>query len=327
MATIKDVAKKAGVSVTTVSRVLNQKGYISKNTIEAVFSAMDELNYIPNQLARSLYSQKTHLIGLLIPDISHPFFAQITQKLESLLYHAGYKLMLCSTEADADKEHEQLLMLQQNQVDGIIIGTHMLKRAEYEKAKLPIVALDITLGDYIPTIYSNHQKGGELAARIFVENNCKFVLQLIGDITIPTPSLIRHKAFSEYLQKNNIGCINYYMSKDEFNFSSYSTIIDSLLNQYSMIDGIFSVDLITVYALQCVSSKGIRVPQDCKIVGYDGTFIADTVYPKLTHIAQPLDEIAQTLVDTLLKKIEGENIFNDICLDNIKVVKGGTTIV
>lgn len=327
MATIKDVAKKAGVSITTVSRVLNQRGYISKSTYESVFAAMEELNYIPNQLARSLYSQKTHLIGLLIPNISLPFFAQITQKVESLLYHAGYKIMLCCTEADADKEHEQLLMLQQNQVDGIIIGTHMLKRTEYEKTNLPIVALDITLGDYIPTIYSDHRKGGELAAQIFVENHCKFVLQLVGDATIPTPSLIRHKVFSQYLQKNNIGCIDYYLNKDEFNFDLYSTIIQSLLNQYPMIDGIFSVDLITAHALQCILSKGIRVPQDCRIVGYDGTYIANTIFPKLTHIAQPLDELARTLVETLLRKIDGETIHEDICLDHVYVVKGGTTFV
>ena len=111
MATIKDVAALSGVSVTTVSRVLNKRGYISEDTYKKVYDAMAELNYQPNQLARSLSKQKTNFIGLLVPDVSHPFFAEMTHLLEISLFNHGYKLILCNTQRNDMREQSYLDML------------------------------------------------------------------------------------------------------------------------------------------------------------------------------------------------------------------------
>lgn len=132
MPTIKDVAELSGVCVTTVSRVLNKRGYISKETYEKVYDAMDKLDYQPNQLARNMFRQRTNFIGLLVPDISHPFFAEITHHIEILLFNRGYKMILCNTQKNDAREQDYLNMLRQNKVDGAIVGTHMLETSDYK---------------------------------------------------------------------------------------------------------------------------------------------------------------------------------------------------
>ena len=139
MATIKDVAALSGVSVTTVSRVLNKRGYISEDTYKKVYDAMAELNYQPNQLARSLSKQKTNFIGLLVPDVSHPFFAEMTHLLEISLFNHGYKLILCNTQRNDMREQSYLDMLRQNKVDGAIVATHYLQTSDYKDLSLPLV--------------------------------------------------------------------------------------------------------------------------------------------------------------------------------------------
>ena len=117
-----DVAKKAGVSVTTVSRVINDYGYISQKTRDKVFAAMEELNYQPNSLARSLHGKSTNLVGLIFPAITNPFFAELVEKIEQKLFSEGYKVILCNAGSDKEKEREYLKMLLANRVDGIIAG-------------------------------------------------------------------------------------------------------------------------------------------------------------------------------------------------------------
>ena len=172
MANIKDVAKLAGVSVTTVSRVLNNKGYISQDTYESVYKAIDQLDYVPNQIARNLFRQKSYYISLIVPDSSHPFWAEITKYIEKKLYKHHYKLFLCNTGDTEDKERDYIKMMRENMVDGIILGTHMLAESEYQNLDLPIVAFDYRVAEEIPTIYSDHNKGGLLAANEIIKNDC-----------------------------------------------------------------------------------------------------------------------------------------------------------
>ena len=135
-----DVAKKAGVSKTTVSRVINNYGYISEKTRQQVFRAMKELNYQPNSLARSLHGKSTHLIGIIFPSIMNPFYAELVQRVEEKLFAAGYKIILCNSAQNKEKERDYLKMLIANQVDGIIAGAHNLGIEEYKNVGLPIVS-------------------------------------------------------------------------------------------------------------------------------------------------------------------------------------------
>ena len=184
MANIKDVAKLAGVSVTTVSRVLNNKGYISQDTYESVYRAIDQLDYVPNQIARNLFKQKSYYISLIVPDSSHPFWAEITKYIERKLYKHHYKLFLCNTGDTEDKERDYIKMMRENMVDGIILGTHMLAETEYQNLDLPIVALDYRVAEDIPTIYSDHNKGGLLAAGEILKLVIDYVEHLRPDLVL-----------------------------------------------------------------------------------------------------------------------------------------------
>ena len=152
VAGIKDVAKRAGVGVGTVSRVLNGSGYVADETKEKIEIAMRELNYIPNELARNLYRKKSGIIAVLVPNISNPFFAQFVECVDEELYLAGFKMMLCNTKKESNAESEYLDMLNRHIVDGVITGVHSLDVEEYKKIHKPIVALDRYLGEHIPVV-------------------------------------------------------------------------------------------------------------------------------------------------------------------------------
>lgn len=325
MITIKEVAKEAGVSITTVSRVMNNRGYISAETRGKVEGAMKKLNYQPNQLARSFHSKKTFYIGLLIPDVTIPFFTEMTGRIETRLHKQGYKLFLCNAKGRGTDEVQYLNMLFQNKVDGIIIGTHMLKTEYYRAIELPVVALDVTLSDSIPIVSSDHAKGGRLAAEEFVRNQCKCVIQLVGDVNIKTPSFIRNNVFSQILKENNIRCINYSMKNSELSRERYYSIAKKIFEEYPQIDGVFSTDLVVANVMKYLLDIGKKIPEDVKIVGYDGGDVAKLMYPSMTYVEQPFDLIADKIVDILLRKINGEKISSSIVLPEIKLVRGMTT--
>lgn len=169
VAKLTDVAKLAGVSPTTVSRVINRKGYLSDKTISKVEAAMRELAYKPNNLARSLQGKSAKLIGLIFPNISNVFYAELIGKLEHELFKQGYKTIICNSEHDSDKEREYLEMLEANQVDGIISGSHNLDIEDYNRVTAPIIAFDRNLSPDIPVVSSDNYGGGVLAAQTLVK--------------------------------------------------------------------------------------------------------------------------------------------------------------
>ena len=142
MASIKDVAQKAGVGVGTVSRVLNNSGYVSDETREKIEEAMKNLQYTPNELARNLYRKKSGIIAVLVPTVEIPFFAELVHNIEAELYNEGFKIMLGNTDKAHNAELEYLDMLNRHIVDGVITGVHSLDVEEYKKIKKPIVAFE-----------------------------------------------------------------------------------------------------------------------------------------------------------------------------------------
>lgn len=206
MPTITDVAQTAGVSKNTVSRYLNNRGYMSEKTKAAIQAAIEELHYQPNQIARSLYTSKTSLVGLVIPDVEHPFFSTITARIEDALDTRGYKMILCNTMHSSQKERKYIDMLTANKVDGIIIGSHSVD-INYSDINAPIVALDRNLADDIPVVASDHVQGGEIAAQAFIDRGCHKVVQLVASGQVKTPSNMRHEIFAKRMREHGITCI------------------------------------------------------------------------------------------------------------------------
>lgn len=156
VAKLTDVAKLAGVSPTTVSRVINKKGYLSEKTIQKVQDAMRELGYKPNTVARSLQGKSAKLVGLIFPNISNVFYAELIDHLEHQLFKHGYKTIICNSEHDSEKEREYIEMLEANQVDGIISGSHNLGIEDYNRVTAPIIAFDRNLSPEIPVVSSDN---------------------------------------------------------------------------------------------------------------------------------------------------------------------------
>ena len=324
MASIRDVARRAGVGVGTVSRVINGTGYVSADTRKKIESAIEELQYKPNELARNLFRNKTGIVGILVPDVDHPFFSSYVRQTEAALYEMGYKTLIGNTIGISNREREFLDMLDRNMVDGIILGTHMLAESEYQNLDLPIVAFDYRVAEEIPTIYSDHNKGGLLAANEIIKNDCKCVLNVTAVVTDKSPSINRHRVFSETLKKNGVKCIDYIWNTKQ-RTEEYHQQMNKLFDEYPEMDAMFSEDLIIMNALKCAGERGMCIPDEFKAVGYDGTLIAKISYPSMTYVSQPIKELADTLVDVLLKKINGAKLHEDIILKDVCLVKGQTT--
>lgn len=318
VAKLTDVAALAGVSPTTVSRVINKKGYLSQKTIDKVKAAMKELGYKPNNLARSLQGKSAKLIGLIFPNISNIFYAELIEHLEVELFKQGYKVIICNSQNDPEKEREYLEMLEANQVDGIISSSHNLGIDDYERVEAPIVAFDRNLAPNIPIISSDNFEGGKLAAATLHKHGCQKIIMITGNDNSDSPTGLRQLGFSYQLKEapvikvpNNLSNLRREME------------IKSTLSQFQP-DGVFvSDDLTAILTMKIAGQLGLRIPQDLKIIGYDGTtFIAD-FYPQLATIRQPLQDMAQLTIDVLLKKIAGEKTSKDYILP-ISLIAGGS---
>ena len=228
MSSIQEVAKKAGVGVGTVSRVINDSGYVSEKTRRKVEEVIEELNYKPNELARNLFRNRTNIVAVITPAIGNPYYATLCSEVESRLRKYGYKTMLCNTTGESTNEEAYLEMLERNMVDGIITGTHTLDYSSYKKIKGPIVGFDTPkLNDDILVVTVNHEEGGKLAAKSLIESGCKEVLQFTDATTKNYPFIKRHTAFANEIKKTGIICREYKPLMDRFDYEYIEENIDA----------------------------------------------------------------------------------------------------
>ncbi|MFC5630626.1 MULTISPECIES: LacI family DNA-binding transcriptional regulator [Streptococcus] len=300
VAKLTDVATLAGVSPTTVSRVINNKGYLSQKTIDKVRTAMRELDYTPNTLARSLQGKSAKLIGLIFPSTSNIFYAELIEHLEHELFQKGYKVIICNSESDPVKEKDYLEMLGAHQVDGIISSSHNLGIDDYEKVKAPIVAFDRNLAPNVPIVSSDNFAGGKMAAQLLEKNGCQNIIMITGNDNSNSPTGLRALGFN-YPRKNR-PVIN--VPSNLSTLRREMEIRSILVSQKP--DGVFaSDDLTAILVMKMADQLGISLTTDLKVVGYDGTNFIENYFPQLTTIKQPLKEIASLVVEILLRKIEG----------------------
>ena len=326
MSSIQEVAKKAGVGVGTVSRVINDSGYVSEKTRKIVEEVIEELNYKPNELARNLFRNRTNIVAVITPAIGNPYYATLYSEVENRLRKYGYKTMLCNTIGEATNEEAYLEMLERNMVDGIITGTHTLDYSSYKKIKGPIVGFDTPkLNDDILIVTVDHEKGGKLAAKALIESGCKEVLQFTDATTKNYPFIKRHKAFAKEIKKAGLICREYKPKMDNFEEKFIQENIDEAFSMYPNVDGVFATDTHALLYMKKALSMGRRVPQDLKVVAYDGTFILNTAYPSPSAIVQPIDKLAKVAVDSLHAIINGENVDRNTKVLDIEFRQGMTT--
>lgn len=325
MASMREVAERAGVGIGTVSRYLNGTGYVSEETGSKINAAIKELDYTPNELARNLFKMSTNIVAIIVPDLSHPFFSEFARYAESELYGWGYKTMVCNTINKSNREKEYLEMLKRRMVDGIITGVHSLDIEEYLKVSQPIIALDRYIGENIPLIGCNHNKGGELAAGKFIQSKCRYVVQVQGATSVNTPAHDRHTTLESVLRREGIHVETKELLWNRFDYDYFEKIADEILDEYPQIDGMFGSDLAVSAVLKRALERGIQVPEDLKLVAYDGTYLSKAVYPPMTVIAQPIEELAKKAVELILELIKGNKNIPDKTILEVSLQEGKTT--
>ncbi|MCP3764936.1 LacI family DNA-binding transcriptional regulator [Domibacillus sp. A3M-37] len=324
---IKDVAKRAGVSPTTVSRVLNNRGYLSEKTRLKVDQAMTELNYIPNDVARSLYTKKTNLIGFVFPSTANAFYGELIARMENICFELGYKVLLCNSSNQPEKEESYVAMLLGNQVDGIISGAHNRGIKDYQRSNLPVVAIDRYLSDSIPVVSSDNYQGGRHATELLIQKNCKSIIHINGPKELETPGNKRRYAYEDVMKENGMP-FKTYETPVTAQEQQVVSVISRLFNENPDMDGVFaSDDQLAARVLTEAKRRKIAVPEQLKVVGYDGTETMRTILPELTTIQQPLDVIAEKAVHTLIQEIEGQYELVDTkeFVFPIKLIEGTTT--
>ncbi len=304
MPTIRDVAKLAGVGVGTASRAINNTGYVSPETREKVMQASQALKYTPNELARQLLKKKNHIVGVMVPSLEHPFFARLMRYFDIELAKMDYKCMVCNTIDNEGREAEFLDMLDRNIMDGIITCSSPDPQHPYTNGR-PIVSLDRYWGPEVPIVYSNPRQTGELVAEAFLKGGCRKVVLYIGTLD-PIETSARHNlVLMDILRKNGVEITMIPTKWDAMSYSYNKGVVIQNYDKLRGADGIFANDIGAMSCLAVAKMYGIHVPEQLKIVGYDGTEITNLILPELSVVVQDCESLARECVKQVVGMIEG----------------------
>ncbi|ELB2181597.1 TPA: substrate-binding domain-containing protein [Vibrio parahaemolyticus] len=313
MATMKDIAKLAGVSTSTVSHVINKTRFVSEEISERVNKAAKELNYYaPSALARSLKVNRTKTIGMLVTTSTNPFFGEVVKGVERSCYHKGYSLILCNTEGDNERMRQSINTLLQKRVDGLILMCSSLEGERIDVFErypdIPVVVMD--WGPMLFTsdkIQDNSLRGGYLAAKYLID--CGHTE--IGCITGP---LIKHQAqmrYEGYKRAMNEAALGFnanWIIESDFECEGGYQAFKKMAERGTLPSSIFvSNDMMAMGVINAANELGIKVPDDLSIIGYDDIHIAKFMSPSLTTIHQPKYRLGQAAVETLVRRLDDKS--------------------
>ncbi|MFT8470223.1 MAG: LacI family DNA-binding transcriptional regulator [Oenococcus sp.] len=323
MPTMKDVAKLAQVSLGTVSRVINHASGVKADTVLKVQEAIQKLDYVRNDYARGFKINSSRTIALILPTIWHPFFSEFAYFVEQKLYKLQYKVLLCNSEADADKEYEYIQMVMQNKVDGII-GITYSAIDQYVSSKLPFVSIDRYFTEKVSYVTSDNVQGGRLAAQELLNRGLHH-LAFIGSYSeYKNDTTKRHDSFMNYAAEQGFPPVEIYVPGPIHHLED---LVYELFNQHPDIDGIFCVnDTELLEIVNILRKQGVSVPDDVQIIGYDGVSVTNEVSMYVSTIAQPIHLMADTAVDILLRKIKDPDHAQEISVLPVSFRSGYTTI-
>ena len=319
MATIKDIVARAGVTATTVSRVINNRGYISEETRKKVTQAMQEMNYQPNELARSLSA--FNAIGVIVPP-SHRFSrGQLHSRRGG---KAGIsQILLCNSKDQPEKETEYLDMFISNRVTGVVMASRDVQIEKFRDLKIPIVNFEREENTEAITIQCDNEQGGALAASHLADCGCRHLLHFGGIVGRDMPADRRADGFLRVCRERGIE--GEVLLSDRLSYGSmhYESYIEKGLLEHPETDGIFaSSDLIAAQVLQRLYAMGKRVPEDIKVVGFDDTVIAGITTPSITTIHQPIEEMSELSIAYIDRRRKGEMVPNVTTMPVSLVVRG-----
>jgi len=324
--TINDIAKLAGVSKTTVSMVFNNKDQnISKETREKILQIAKELNYIPNSIARSLVTNKSYSIGVILPDITNPFFSEIVRAIEDEANRLGYNIVVCNTDNDVKKEEQYVRMLISKLIDGIIFiaSGHSKKTLDLIKHKnIPFVLVDRSIKAYEEHygVFCKNKEGVIKGSEYLYSLGTRKIVFVRGPEYLDT-AYQRFVGY-KYIMKQLGLFSNQLVFKGDFTLEGGKIVTEQIITTLKDFDAIFfSNDIMAIGGIKVLLRKGYKIPDDVSVVGFDNVKYAEFIEPELTTIAQPIYEMGSTACKLLV------NILNGVEVENKKVYFEPTLIV
>jgi len=306
--TIKDIADRAGVSVSTVSRVLNEKPDVNEETRTEVLQIIEDVNYRPNNVARSLVLDQTHSLGLIVPDINNPFFTEVARGLEDTAQQHGYSVIFSSTDNRADREKKRIELMRQKQVDGMILALsirnlEVLNRLQ--EADFPAVQLDRNIpGSDYPAVMVGNQRSAVRAVEYLLSLGYEKIAHISGNLST-YPGLQRRDGFITALDENGVDVPPEYFREGNFSQRSGCRKMKELLQLSDPPEAVFAAnDMMALGAYQACNEADLDIPGDIAIMGHDNIRVAELVDPPLTTMGQPKYSLGQLACQKLLELIE-----------------------
>ncbi len=305
---MKDVARVAGVSTSTVSHVINKDRFVSDAIREKVESAIKTLNYAPSALARSLKINQTRTIGMLITASSNPFYSELVRGVERSCFERGYSLILCNTEGDEQRMNRNLETLMQKRVDGLLLlctETHQPSQEILQRyPSVPTVMMDWAPFDGdSDLIQDNSLLGGDMATQYLINKGHTHIACVTGPQD-KTPARLRLEGYRAAMANAGLTVGEGDEIISNFEFGGGFEAMQTLLAQQDRPQAVFiSNDAMAVGAYQALYQAGLKVPDDMAIVGYDDIELARYMAPPLTTIHQPKDELGELAIDVLIHRI------------------------
>jgi LacI family transcriptional regulator len=311
MPTVRDVAKRAGVSTATVSATLNGTAFVSPVLRERVLAAVRELGYAPDAIARSLKQGRTHLIGLVVADITNPYFTELTQVIESAAQTEGYSVLLCDTAQDFAKEREYIQLMRTYRVEGLILAATG-RPEEYNASdmfgmRMPVVLVDRAL----PSLpFDCVTLDNELAATLATRHILEFGHRRIGMIGGPDHLSAAHERKDGYraaLQHYGAAYDEQLVRDGRFREEDAYVVCQEMLSHRNRPTALFVANNhMLIGVMRAIAELGLRCPQDVSVVSIDDFRWANAFTPRLTTVSQPVSDIGQAALRLLLNRLAGK---------------------
>ncbi|MDQ8734723.1 LacI family DNA-binding transcriptional regulator [Paenibacillus sp. LHD-38] len=305
---IKDVAEKAGVSVTTVSRVLNGEKYVKDELKAKVQRVIDDLGYSPSHIARSLVRQKTNLIGIIVPDLTSSFYSTILSSIEEAVSLNQYNLLVCNINEDTDKEYKYLNIFKEMRVEGIIIMHEKLNdeiRQFINKLDIPVIFSSVCPEDqkFVSVIIDDYSAAYD-TTNYLIGLGHERIAFIGGDLRDVTSGKNRYFGYLKALTDNGIPVVEDYIRFGNYKTQSGYMLMKEMLASEPRPTAVFAVsDDMAVGAMNCIHDHKLNVPDDISIIGFDGSQLTELVRPQLSSMEQPIHEMGKTTVYSLLDLI------------------------
>ncbi|KIL40676.1 catabolite control protein A [Gordoniibacillus kamchatkensis] len=309
--TIRDVAVMAGVSISTVSRVMNAPNSVVKHKREKVLEAIKALQYKPNGLARGLIYKKTNTLGVIIPDIQNPYYAGVIRGMEDASKALGYSIMICNTDRDEKRLFSYMQNLNEKRVDGILYTSDVVYPDFYEEIeayRIPLVLVATHSLEYeLPSVKINDEAAAYDAVKYLISLGHTSIGMISFELTDEIAGLPRYEGFQRALREYELeACVQQVAFAKHWHDDAYYAA-ERLLQQYPDITAIFTTsDEFAMGVLSYMHEKGIRVPEQMSVIGFDNIRMAQFTIPKLSTIAQPVYNMGYRAVEKLNALIKGE---------------------